>query len=293
VPLSQNPANRDENQTPQGILPGFSPGRPLRILVAPLDWGLGHATRCIPMIRLLQNLGHSVILAGEGPVASLLQTEFPGLPLLPLTGYRIRYARSGRALKTVLLRQLPRLLQTIRQEHQWLLKTVEKEKIDFILSDNRYGLWHPRVPSVLLTHQLALQNPGARWTEPWLRRFLYRYVNRFRACWIPDTEENGGLAGELSHTPAGPAIPVHYIGWLSRFEPYPGRSPSVASWKMVYSGNWKHFRARPPWFGVCPVMRGPCLPRDALIFTITCRLPNCNRKSGKRNLYYPEAATAP
>lgn len=234
MPLSQNPPNRDENQTPQGILPGFS-GEKRRILVAPLDWGLGHATRCIPLIRQLQALGHTVLLAGEGSVASLLQAEFPQLTLLPLPGYRVRYARSGKGMTWAMLRQIPRISNTIREEHRWLLKTVEKEKIDFIISDNRYGLWHPGVPSVILTHQLAVQHPAARWTEPLIRKMLYRHISRFRACWVPDTDDNGGLAGILSHTANGPGIPVHFIGWLSRFEPSP-HAVIPGHWLILLSG---------------------------------------------------------
>lgn len=234
MPLSQNLPNRDENQTPQGILPGFS-GEKRRILVAPLDWGLGHATRCIPLIRQLQALGHTVLLAGEGSVARLLQAEFPQLPLLPLAGYRVRYSRSGKGMTLALLRQIPRLLRTIRREHRWLLKTVEQEKIDFIISDNRYGLWHPKVPSVILTHQLAVQHPAARWTEPLIRKLLYRHIRRFRACWVPDTAENSGLAGALSHPPVKPDTPLHYIGWQSRFETS-SHTSIPGHWLILLSG---------------------------------------------------------
>jgi hypothetical protein len=53
-----------------------SPGK-TRILVAPLDWGLGHATRCIPIIRELLSRGCEVWLAGEGAQEHLLKEEFP------------------------------------------------------------------------------------------------------------------------------------------------------------------------------------------------------------------------
>ena len=48
-----------------------------RVLVAPLDWGLGHATRCIPIIRALHNFGCEEILAGSGASLALLKQECP------------------------------------------------------------------------------------------------------------------------------------------------------------------------------------------------------------------------
>ena len=48
-----------------------------KILIAPLNWGLGHATRCIPIINALIEEGLEPILAGDGDSLKLLQKEFP------------------------------------------------------------------------------------------------------------------------------------------------------------------------------------------------------------------------
>ncbi|HMP88313.1 MAG TPA: glycosyl transferase family 28, partial [Lacibacter sp.] len=109
-----------------------------RILIAPLDWGLGHATRCIPLVRHLLLRGCTVVLAAEGPVATLLQQEFPQLPLLPLPGYRVSYGR-GSARLSVLL-QLPRILLAMRRERRWLRQLLKREQFDAVISDNRPGL---------------------------------------------------------------------------------------------------------------------------------------------------------
>lgn len=77
------------NQPVKEKVPGKS-----RILVAPLDWGLGHATRCIPIIKELLAQDCDVWLAGEGAQVELLKTEFPDLPILELPGYRIKYAKT-------------------------------------------------------------------------------------------------------------------------------------------------------------------------------------------------------
>ena len=36
------------------------------VLVCPLDWGLGHAARCVPIIKALEARGKKVLLAADG-----------------------------------------------------------------------------------------------------------------------------------------------------------------------------------------------------------------------------------
>lgn len=52
--------------------------------------------------------------------------------------------------------------------------------------------------------------------ENFLRQLNYRLINRFSECWVPDYEEADNLAGELSHPDVKPAIPVKYLGKLTR-----------------------------------------------------------------------------
>jgi len=189
-----------------------------KLLVAPLDWGLGHATRCIPLIKGLLAQDCAVWLAGEGAQEILLRNEFPSLPFLYLPGYRARYARSGRGLLWRMLMQGPGFRQTIQYENTWLKKKVEENGFDTIISDNRYGLHHKNIHCVFITHQLLIKTGLGKWTEKMLQRTNYRYINRFTECWVPDEEGENNLAGELSHPEKLPAIPVKYIGPLSRFE---------------------------------------------------------------------------
>ena len=130
-----------------------------KVLVAPLDWGLGHATRCIPIIRQLLAEGCSVILAGEGKVKALLTLEFPDLPFLELPGYRIEYASSGWGLAVKIVAQIPKIIAAIKQEQTWLEKVVEEHRITAVISDNRYGLYHQKIYSVFITHQLIIKAP--------------------------------------------------------------------------------------------------------------------------------------
>ncbi len=191
-------------------------GKP-RILIAPLDWGLGHATRCIPVIYELLKEGCQVWIAGEEPQESVLKNEFPNLPFLALKGYRVVYGNSVLRLIMSIFLQIPRLLTSIRNENAWLKRAVDEYQFDFIISDNRYGLYHPEVPCAIITHQLSVKTFG-RWSDQFIRKINYRFINRFSQCWVPDEEKENGLAGELSHPHSLPAIPVFYLGILSRLK---------------------------------------------------------------------------
>ncbi len=186
------------------------------ILVAPLNWGLGHAARCIPLIRQWKEEGHCLFLAANGEAYHLLHHEFPTLPFLELPEWSIRYSHS-RSQVTAMLFQLPRLLCSIAREHRLLKQIVKDHAITVIVSDNRFGLWHRHIKSVYITHQLMIKAPKSfRWAEPLLWLLHHWVISRFDECWIPDVSGKDNLSGDLSHKYP---LPHHaqYIGWLSRF----------------------------------------------------------------------------
>ena len=190
-----------------------------KILIAPLDWGLGHATRSIPLITGLLAEGCEVLIAADGTIQALLEQEFPELTFLPLKGYRIQYSQQKKWLPLKIILQIPRLLFSIFSEHQWLKKVVKDHSINAIISDNRFGLYHKYIPSIYITHQLLIIT-GNRFTERLLMKLNYCFIKKYYECWIPDFEGDSNIAGQLSHPSPLPAN-VKYIGGLSRFEPKP------------------------------------------------------------------------
>ena len=186
------------------------------ILIAPLDWGLGHATRCIPIIHHLIQLDCNIIIASEGVQQILLKKEFPELKFVSLPGYNITYTKYKRWFSLKIILQLPKIIKAVYREKKWLNKFVQNTPIDAIISDNRYGLYHTNTRSVLITHQLQIQAPF-KITEKIIQFFHYRFINHFSACWVPDVSGNINIAGKLSHPQKMPATPVTYIGPLSRF----------------------------------------------------------------------------
>lgn len=191
-------------------------GHKRRILVAPLDWGLGHATRCIPIIRLLVKEGVDVVIAAKGRISVLFQQEFPELPIIELQGYEVRYSRSKYLFFKMAL-QAPRILGIIKKEQKWLSQVIDELEIDAVISDNRFGLHSNKVPCAFITHQLSVQT-GLQWLNRLAQKINYRYINNFSVCWVPDMAGKDNLAGILSHPVKMPSIPVKYIGVLSRLQ---------------------------------------------------------------------------
>jgi uncharacterized protein (TIGR00661 family) len=187
-----------------------------RLLIAPLDWGLGHATRCIPIIYELLEQGCTVIIAAHGPTEILLKNEFPQLTYLKLKGYNVQYSQTKNRLPLKILLQLPKIISAIYYEHQWLKKAVRENNIDIVLSDNRFGLFHSSTPSIYITHQLLIKT-GNRFTEKIAQHIHYYFIKKHTFCWVPDLEGKNNLAGELSH-PKKSIDRIKYIGALSRFE---------------------------------------------------------------------------
>lgn len=188
-----------------------------RVLVAPMDWGLGHATRCIPLIRHLLRQGCAVWLAGEGRIEALLRTEFPDLPFLALPGYNIEYGRSRWELLGKMALQIPKILDRIQKENEWLAEAMAEHRFDVVVSDNRYGLYHEDAYSVFMTHQLLIKAPFGSFGEGMMQRFNYDFIEQFDECWVPDVAGTPSLAGVLSHPATMPAVPTTYLGPLSRF----------------------------------------------------------------------------
>lgn len=184
-----------------------------RVLIAPLDWGLGHATRCIPVIHSLLERKCEVLVASSGSALALLRKEFPTLTFFELPSYGIRYPKQGSFVLSILF-QLPKIQRSIRQEHKKIRKIVQLNQVDLIISDNRYGCWVKGVPSIFIGHQLNIQLQGLWKVLKPLVDFLHeRILKPFDQYWIPD-DPALMLSGDLSKQTG---LPVTYVGILSRF----------------------------------------------------------------------------
>jgi len=205
-----------------------------KILIAPLDWGLGHATRCIVIIQYLQILGCNITIAASGKTKNLLHNELKNVAFLDLPGYDIAYSKNKRTLALKILIQIPKIFKIIRFENKWVEAAIKKYHFDVVISDNRYGLYTKKAVSVFITHQLKVQ-ASLPVIENLLQRINYRFINRFSECWVPDFKEKLNIAGKLSHPSKLPAIPIKYLGPISRLQ-RPGISDVNFKWIAIISG---------------------------------------------------------
>ncbi|MBL4649036.1 MAG: hypothetical protein JKY03_04840 [Aureispira sp.] len=181
------------------------------ILVAVLNWGLGHATRCIPIVNELERQGANVVLASDGDALLLLQQEYPHLKTIELPAYNIHYKGDNMFLN--MAPQVPKILKAIRLERKKLDSIIEEYEITTIISDNRYGMYHRTIFSVFLTHQLNIQVPN-KWVESMLAKCNHYFIRKFDQCWVPDHATEPSLAGNLAHDTQ--LKNLCYLGPLSR-----------------------------------------------------------------------------
>lgn len=185
------------------------------LLIAPLDWGLGHATRCVPIINCALELQIPVVLAASERSKVFLQNEFPQLETIEFEGYNIHYPKN-RNMNLSMANQAPKIFGKIEKEHRTLKKIIKNHNVGAIISDNRYGVYNKGIHSVFMTHQLNIQSEKLTFLEPIIRKINHSYINKFNELWIPDFEGEENLAGKLSHPPLK-TIPAYYLGALSRF----------------------------------------------------------------------------
>ena len=182
------------------------------IFIAPLDWGLGHATRCVPLIRKL--ILNNTIILGVTPLTKFIfDDEFPNLKKIDLEPYNISYSKKH-SLTLKLLLDFTRVKKVIKKENEQLKSIINENKIEVVISDNRLGLFNKAIETVYITHQINIQAGSLSFLA---NKIHHNYIKNYNTIWIPDFEnEQQSLAGKLSHP--SPLKNTSYIGPLSRLE---------------------------------------------------------------------------
>jgi len=173
---------------------------------------LGHASRCIPIIHALVKLNFEPILASDGDALLFLQKEFPLLKSYTLPSYNIKYSKSGKNLKFKLFLSVPSIFLAVKKEQKYISQLIEKEKIKGIISDNRFGVFSKKIPSVYLTHQLRVLSGK---TTKLTSLIHQKIIKKFDECWVPDFKNKPNLSGDLGHLKVV-GFNLKYIGVLSR-----------------------------------------------------------------------------
>lgn len=189
--------------------------RSKKILLVPLDWGLGHTTRCIPIIKQLIALGCEVQLGGTDITNALLKKEFPDLVYHSYPSYAVSYPEKASDFLKHIIKQMPSVALAVSKERKLTQALVDTHKFDIIISDNRFGVQDKRCKSIFITHQLNVLLPQSKllaWLTNWKN---HGYINRFDKVLVPDNMDSL-LSGVLTNT-NGIKIPIEYLNNLSRW----------------------------------------------------------------------------
>ena len=194
----------------------------MKVLVAPLDWGLGHATRCVPVVREFLRCGAEVELAVVKDNANFFREVFPDLRQRLAPSYNIVYPKHGYNMALWLLKNSMHLNSIMRYEHHFAEEMVERHGYDVIFSDNRFAFYSKNAYSIYMTHQRRIAFPKAFSAFEGVGILWHSGIMRkFDEVWVPDMEFFPGYAGSLSHSGATPGDkPMRYVGALSRFSEY-------------------------------------------------------------------------
>ena len=189
----------------------------MKTIICPLDWGFGHATRIIPIIKHCVELGHEVWLCSSGNSERLLKEEFPNLNHIHLPNYKAKYSRFNSQILAILV-QLPFFLFSLIREHFLIKHFVKKHHFELIISDNRYTVRNKKAYNVFISHQLNVIFPRYIKVIGILFNFLqHKLIEKFDEVWLPDEKTGLNISGVLSNTTRN-QDKTYVIGLLSRFK---------------------------------------------------------------------------
>ncbi|PLX07939.1 MAG: glycosyltransferase [Marinilabiliales bacterium] len=185
-----------------------------------MDWGLGHATRIVPIIDILISQGANIIIAADNSPLEFLKLRFPKCIFITLKGYETKYPK-GDNMALKLAMQFPSMIKAAKKAKIQLEEIIEKHKIDVVISDNRYELSTENAYSIFITHQLNIQAKGIQSAfKPLINLIINGYIKKYNELWIPDFKGDENLSGILSHEIKPPIDNFFFIGPLSRFSTF-------------------------------------------------------------------------
>ncbi len=191
-----------------------------KILFAVHDWGLGHATRSLLLIRALVERGDAVtVMIAPGPGMDLLRSELrDACEFIEERDIPKPFSRHPAIFYLRMSLDMPRVFALFRHEQKLTENLVAQRGFGRIVSDSRFGVWSRAAPSFCILHSLRQLVPfRPRWLEREVERGQWRLLRGFTQILVPDAEADGGLSGELGHDPAidWGEDRLRYIGPLS------------------------------------------------------------------------------
>lgn len=203
-----------------------------KILFSALNWGMGHVSRSIGLIRELIAQKNQVIVACDESQRPVFESYFPELQFVNHRGYPFNFSGRG-SFASDLFASRKQLLARFVEEQIEVESYISSFQIDLVISDHRYGFFSKTKPSIFVTHQINLP---LKWFQFLAQSYHHGLLRNFTQIWCMD-DENQSLAGRLSQNTI--KKPVEYIGWFSRFEEQeiqPENNPESKKVLAVVSG---------------------------------------------------------
>jgi uncharacterized protein (TIGR00661 family) len=189
------------------------------IIYGVCSWGLGHATRSLPVIRKLISEKNTLTVISNGRSLEVLKKELgEEITYVDIPDYPMLLSENTRQFLAKSMVYWPVFIKRIEDGLAALQKILNKKHYDRIISDARYDIYSKKIPSFFISHQMRIMNPlQIKIFERAMERFNMFFFKRYIGVIVPDYKENN-LSGDLSHNLKRiDENMIHYVGVLSDF----------------------------------------------------------------------------
>ena len=170
----------------------------MKILFGVFEWGIGHATRDIPLINALLKRGHEVHIIVTGRSLDILKNHFKNkckyFDVVSL--HDIYYNINTKFIKANFIFSIPKIIKTLKKARQESEKIIKKGNYDIVISDCRLDVYDKINNSYLINHQLRYKSPFG--TERIIEKSFSVLMKHYKYFLVPDFKNNN-LSGRLSH----------------------------------------------------------------------------------------------
>jgi len=189
----------------------------MKVIYGICSWGLGHATRSLPVIRKLVDENNDLTIISNGRSLELLKRELgENIEYVDMPDYPMLLSENSRQFMAKSMIYWPLFIRKMQSGLSQLTKMLKTRKCDLIISDGRYDIYSKKIPSFFISHQMRIMNPlRIRMLETGSEIFNLFFFKRFRGVIVPDYNEDD-LSGDLSHNLKKiDEKKIHYVGALS------------------------------------------------------------------------------
>jgi len=192
----------------------------MKVIYGICSWGLGHATRSLPVIRKLIDEKNDLTIISNGRSLDLLKGEIgENIEYFDIPDYPMLLSDNSRQFMAKSMIYWPLFIKKMQSGLSQLTKMLKTRKCDLIISDGRYDIYSKKIPSFFISHQMRIMNPlRIKMLETGSEIFNLFFFKRFKGVIVPDYKDES-LSGDLSHNLKKiNEEKINYVGILSDFK---------------------------------------------------------------------------